>query len=106
MRSRLGGARARSECSGPGPAYAAAASKVSPDVSKTMTDLFVEVRGQDIIVTKRGTGLSVTYRRERGEPALVAMCPMRCDPDAPTLKFLAEAWKVAYAKATALGWLR
>jgi hypothetical protein len=27
------------------------------------------------------------------------------DPDAETLQFLAEAWKAAYAKAKALGWL-
>ena len=71
-----------------------------------MTDLSVEVRDQDIIVTKPGTGLSVAYRRAPGEATLVAMCSMRGDPDAPTLKFLTDAWKAAYAKAKALGWLR
>jgi hypothetical protein len=70
-----------------------------------MRDLSVEVRCQDIVVAKPGTGLSVTYRRERNEPMLVALCSMRCDPDADTLAFLAEAWSVAHAKAKALGWL-
>ena len=70
-----------------------------------MVDLSVEVRGSDINVTKPGTGLSVTYRRERNASTLVALCSMRCDPDAQTLEFLADAWKAAYAKAKALGWL-
>ena len=69
-----------------------------------MVDLSVEVRGSDINVTKPGTGLSVTYRREPNAPTLVATCSMRCDPDAQTLEFLADAWKAAYAKAKALGW--
>jgi hypothetical protein len=70
-----------------------------------MPDLSVEVRSQDIVVTKPGTGLSVTYRREPNEPMLVALCSMRSDPDADTLAFLAEAWRVAHAKAKTLGWL-
>ncbi len=36
---------------------------------------------------------------------LEALCEMRSDPDAETLQFLSEAWKAAYAKAKALGWL-
>ena len=42
-------------------------------LSRKMPDLSVEVRCQDIVVTKPGTGLSVTYRRERNEPTLVAL---------------------------------
>jgi len=70
-----------------------------------MPDLSVEVRCQDIVVSKPGTGLSVTYRRERNEPMLVALGSMRCDLDADTLAFLAQAWKAAHAKAETLGWL-
>jgi hypothetical protein len=38
------------------------------------------------------------------KPLLVALDPIRDDPDAETAKFLVEAWKAAYAKAKALGW--
>ena len=71
-----------------------------------MADLSVEVRHHDIVVTQPGTGRCVTYRRERNSPMLEAVCSMRNDPDAETLRFLAEAWKAAYAKANALGWLQ
>ena len=74
-------------------------------LSRKMPDLSVEVRCQDIVVSKPGTGLSVTYRRERNEPMLVALGSMRCDPDADTLAFMAEAWEAAHAKAKTLGWL-
>ena len=70
-----------------------------------MNDLTFEVRHQDIIVTKPGTGLCVTYRRVLNEPVLEAHCSMRGDPDAKALKFLTEAWNAAHAKAKALGWL-
>jgi hypothetical protein len=61
------------------------------DLSSNMNDLFVEVRHQDIIVTRPGTGLCVTYRRVLNEPVLEALCSMRGDPDAKALKFLTEA---------------
>ena len=51
-----------------------------------MNDLTVEVRHQDITVTKPGTGLCVTYRRVANEPVLEALCSMRGDPDAKALK--------------------
>ena len=47
----------------------------------------------------------MTYRRELNSPLLEAVCSMRSDPDLETLRFLAEASKAAYAKASALGWL-
>jgi hypothetical protein len=74
------------------------------DLSSKM-DLFVEVRGHEIIVSESGTGHCVTYRRHPDSPILEALCSMRCDPDAETLRFFTEAWKAAYAKAKALGWL-
>ena len=70
-----------------------------------MNDLYVEVRHQEITVTKPGTGLRVTYRRVANELVLEALCSMRGDPDAKALNFLTEAWKAAHAKAKALGWL-
>ena len=38
-----------------------------------MNDLSVEVRHKDIIVTKPGTGLCVTYRRVLNEPHTAAL---------------------------------
>jgi hypothetical protein len=77
---------------------------VNTILSSNMTDLSVEVRDQNIIVTKPGTGLCVTYRRVLNGPVLEALCSMRRDPDATALKFLTEAWKAAHAKAKTLGW--
>jgi hypothetical protein len=74
-------------------------------LSRKMPDLSVEVRFQDIVVTKPGTGLCVTYRRALNERILLALCSMRSDPDADTLAFMAEAWEAAHAKAKTLGWL-
>ena len=70
-----------------------------------MAALTVEVRNSDIVVTERGAGLCVTYRRELEAPTLVALCPLRSKPDPKTLKFLSDAWEAAYAKAKVLGWL-
>ena len=74
-------------------------------LSSKMTDLSVEVRYHDIVVSQSGTGLCVTYRRDPNSPMLEALCSMRSDPDAETLRFFNEAWKAAYAKAKSLGWL-
>ena len=78
---------------------------VNTILSSNVNDLSVEVRHQEITVTRPGTGLRVTYRRVANEPVLEALCSMRGDPDAKALKFLTEAWKAAHAKAKALGWL-
>jgi len=68
-------------------------------LSSKMTDLSVEVRYHDIIVSQPGTGLCVTYRRDPNSPMLEALCSMRSDPDAEALRFFTDAWKAAYAKA-------
>ena len=70
-----------------------------------MPPLIVEVRDCDIVIRRPETGHSVTYRRVSDGPMLVALDPLRDDPDAEKAKFLIEAWHVAYAKAKALGWL-
>jgi hypothetical protein len=36
---------------------------------------------------------------------LIALDPLRDDPDTNQAKFLAEAWRAAYTKAKMLGWL-
>ena len=56
-----------------------------------MPDLSVEVREQDIIVTKPSLGLAVTYRKEG--PMLVALDPVRDHLDADEASFLARAWR-------------
>ena len=70
-----------------------------------MDDLSVEVRDRDIVVRRAETGHSVTYRRSPQDRMLIALDPMRDDPDPQRLKFLVQAWKGVYAKAKALGWL-
>lgn len=70
-----------------------------------MPPLIVEVRDCDIEVRRPETGHSVIYRRASDGPMLIALDPLREDPDAERSKFLAEAWKAAYAKAKVLGWL-
>ena len=69
-----------------------------------MPDLSVRVQDHDIIVAKPSLGLSVTYRKE-SSPMLVAIDPLRHDPNPEELKFLVRAWKAAFEKAKSLGWL-
>jgi hypothetical protein len=68
-----------------------------------MPDLSVEVRGQDIVVTKPSQGLAVTYRKEG--PMLVALDRIYDHLNADEAVFLARAWKAAFESAKALGWL-
>jgi hypothetical protein len=50
---------------------------VNTILSSNINDLSVEVRHQEITVTKPGTGLRVTYRRVANEPVLEALA--RCE---------------------------
>ena len=70
-----------------------------------MKGLSVQVRDQDLIVTRDANGQSVTYRREFYAPLLVALVSLKGRLDAERLAFLAQAWRAAYAKAKELGWL-
>jgi hypothetical protein len=70
-----------------------------------MLHLSVEVQDQDIVVRNPMTGHSITYRRIPDAPMLIALDPLRDDPDTEKAEFLAEAWKAAYNKAKMLGWL-
>jgi len=70
-----------------------------------MPPLIVEVHECDIVVRRPETGHSVTYRRASDGPMLIALDPLRDDPDTEKAKFLAEAWRAAYTRAKTLGWL-
>jgi hypothetical protein len=63
---------------------------------------------RDIVVSHPDTGFSVTYRKDGDAPMLVAIDGIdEVDrfPDPERLNFLAKAWKAAYQKARAVGWL-
>ena len=68
-------------------------------------DLTVEVRDRDIIVRKPSDGLSITYRKDGFAPMLVALDGVPDKPTAKELHFIPRAWKAAFEKAKALGWL-
>ena len=70
-----------------------------------MTELLVEVQDRDIVVRRPASGHSITYRRVLDAPMLEAVDLKRDGPDREQARFLAQAWKAAYAKAKALGWL-
>lgn len=71
-----------------------------------MPDLQVQVRDHDIIVSKPSVGLSIAYRKDGFCPnALMAVDEIRDKPTAEELHFMPRAWKAAFEKAKALGWL-
>ena len=62
---------------------------------------------RDIVVSHPDTGFSVTYRKDGDAPMLVAVDGIDGYrfPDRERLNFLVKAWKAAYQKARAIGWL-
>jgi hypothetical protein len=70
-----------------------------------MTELLVEVQDRDIVIRRPASGHSIRYRRVLDAPMLEAINLKRDDPDREQIAFLVQAWKAAYAKAKALGWL-
>ena len=70
-----------------------------------MTKLLVEVRDRDIVIRRPALGYSITYRRVVDAPMLEAVDLERDDPNREEAEFLVQAWKAAFAKAKALGWL-
>jgi hypothetical protein len=69
-----------------------------------MPDLSVEVRGEDIIVTKPSQRLAVTYRR--AGPMMVALDRVPDRLGREEAAFLVRAWKAVYDRAKTLGWLQ
>jgi hypothetical protein len=62
--------------------------------------LHVEVSGDEIIVTQRGSKFRVVYRKSDDQPQLAVK-------GAPhgNYNFLARAWQAANDKARELGWI-
>jgi hypothetical protein len=68
--------------------------------------LGVQIIGdRDIVVSSPESGLSITYRKDSLAPMLVAVDGMGRSSEPSKVKFWAQAWKAAYQKARALGWL-
>ncbi len=63
------------------------------------------VNDRDIVVSQPESGFSVTYRKDREAPMLVAIDGIGRSEDRAKLNFWMQAWKAAYQKARAVGWL-
>ena len=70
-----------------------------------MPSLSVEVVEHDIVVSNTKSGFSVTYRKVPEHGMLVLSGRLDREINRADATFLAAAWKAAYAKAKALGWL-
>jgi hypothetical protein len=71
-------------------------------------ELSLDVGGNEILVTLRGTSYAVTYFKRRGSPGLYAKDILhKNDPRIPLTyaEFLAKAWKAANEKARGMGWI-
>jgi hypothetical protein len=64
----------------------------------------VKVDRHEIVVSKPSADFSVTDRRE-GRTLVADDVMRKADPSAEELILLVRAWKAAFAKAQALGWL-
>jgi hypothetical protein len=72
------------------------------------SELQCQVRDGEIIVIFQGTHYSVTYFRPSDLPHLIAKdFPRENEKGAPLTQaeFLAQAWRLANAKARELGWI-
>ena len=68
--------------------------------------LHVEVDGDDIVVTMRGTEFRVTYHKDPSPPGLVAHAWRNSPGSGVSQKdFLERAWRVANDKAREIGWI-
>jgi hypothetical protein len=68
--------------------------------------LGVQIIGdRDIVVSSPESGPSITYRKDSLAPMLVAVDGIGRSSEPSKVKFWAQAWKAAYQKARALGWL-
>jgi hypothetical protein len=70
--------------------------------------LYVDVRGEEIIVTLPFTNYTVTYYKPDNSPQLLARkFPRDDDSRAPMTQaeFLAQAWRLANDKARELEWI-
>jgi hypothetical protein len=63
------------------------------------------IEDRDIVVSSPESGFSITYRKDGLAPMLVAVNGIDRASEPSKVKFWAQAWKAAYHKARALGWL-
>ena len=70
-----------------------------------MPNLVVEVHNRDITISEPSGCLSITYRKHGFAPMLVSLDDMRGGLSREQLRFVVQAWKAAFEKAKALGWL-
>ena len=70
-----------------------------------MTLVVQLINDRHILVSHPEKGFSVTYRRDGDAPLLVAIDQMDRYADQSKVSFWAQAWKAAYQKARAIGWL-
>ena len=73
-----------------------------------LADIYLDVRGGDIIVDLPGTSYTVTYHKPAVSPQLLAAYPSSKDDARTGLtleQFLARAWRLANDKARELGWI-
>jgi hypothetical protein len=73
----------------------------------TPSELRVELKGDQLVVSKPGTGFEATYTKVEGQPDLLLIAES-LDPDADRaakFKFRAGAFEAAMRKARELGWI-
>jgi len=73
-----------------------------------LADIYLDVRGGDIIVDLPGTSYTVTYHKPAVSRQLLAAYPPAKDDVRTGLtqaQFLARAWRLANDKARELGWI-
>jgi len=71
-------------------------------------DLTLDVAGDEILVTQRGTSYAVIYSKRRAALGLLTKDFIQDDDPCVTVtsaEFLELAWKLAVHKARELGWI-
>ena len=68
--------------------------------------LGVQIIGdRDIVVSSADFSFSITYRKDGLAPLLQAVDGIGRSSEPARVRFWAEAWKAAYQRAIAMGWL-
>jgi hypothetical protein len=79
---------------------------MTPSVELIGDKLGVQIIGdRDIVVSSAEANFSITYRKDGLAPLLVAINGIGRSSEPAFVKFCAQAWKAAYQKARAVGWL-
>jgi len=77
-------------------------------MSQSDPAISLDVAGNEMLVTLRGTSYAVIYLKRSGATGLLAKAFMQDDDPCVTVtsaEFLEVAWKVAIDKARELGWI-